>query len=113
MQRVHSSAVAAKKALVAEGFLSGFSSPGRPELWVHPKRKTRVAIGRGLAKNEVDEQWVIVPYPEPSSATPAEVIKLAERDGISLSGLDEGAGTPNAPVLPAPAEIPPDNSDLI
>lgn len=76
----HTSPTAARKALAAAGYVSGFSSPGRPELWIEPKTKSRRAIARVNGR----EQWAIVPYPEPSTATVDEVIKLAKRDGIVI-----------------------------
>lgn len=82
MNRVHPSRGAARTALKEDGYLNGFSSPGRPELWV--KGKSRMAVAQRIVG--ADEDWVIVPYPEPSGATPLEVIELAKRDGIVLNG---------------------------
>lgn len=70
----------ARKAMGDAGFKSAFSSPGRPELWI--KGRSRMAIARRI--RGADEDWVSLPYPEPATATPAQVAELAKRDGVVL-----------------------------
>jgi hypothetical protein len=83
--RLHETRELARRELVAEGYASGFSSPGRPELWI--KGKSRKAVAQRIRGADMD--WVIVPYPEPSNATPAQVRELAARDGLVLSAGKE------------------------
>jgi len=80
MIKAHASRDGARAAVGAEGYQSGFSSPGRPELWI--KGKSRVAIARRVI--DADEDWVIVPYPEPAVATHEQCSALVARDGIVL-----------------------------
>lgn len=81
MIKSHDTRAEARKAVVDDGYKSAFSSPGRPELWV--KGKSRVAVARRVVG--ADESWVILTYPEPPCASPAEVIELAKRDGVVLN----------------------------
>ncbi len=86
MKRTFEARKAARQELGNEGFVVGFSSPGRPHLWLKPKdMKRRYAI----AQDRDTEQWLIVDYPEPSSCTPAKVRELAERDGMTKAPADD------------------------
>jgi hypothetical protein len=90
----------ARDALGAAGYTVGFSSPGRPELWINLRdHADRVAIQRVKTRRDGDvgtfgqleagmwwTAWHIMPYPEPSSATPDQVKELELRDGKVLHG---------------------------
>lgn len=90
MQRTYTTRVDARRALVADGYTSGFSSPSRPELWI--KGRSRLAVARRVRGADAD--WVIVPYPEPATATPEQAAELAKRDGIVLNGGADPEPTP-------------------
>jgi hypothetical protein len=96
MIKTHATRAEARAALGADDFKIGFSSPGRPELWV--KGKTRLAVARRVI--DADEDWVIITYPEPTCATPVQVAELAQRDGTILAnGNDPVICDPDADLL--------------
>ena len=71
----------ARTELSEHGFVSAFSSPGRPELWAKPKdRKSRFAVQR--EKRARTDRWHIVTYPEPSTCLPDMLAELTARDGV-------------------------------
>jgi hypothetical protein len=96
----------ARRALGEQGYQSAFSSPGRPELWI--KGKSRMAIARRVV--DADEDWIALPYPEPSTATCMQVHELAKRDGIVLNAGKQP--NPEDVTLTASVEIDPDE-DLL
>lgn len=72
-----------RKELCDAGFVTAFSSPGRPELWCKPgDKKQRFAVQRETLKRS--ERWHIVPYPEPSTCNAEKLIELTARDGVVL-----------------------------
>lgn len=96
---------AAKEALLSEGYCTGFSSPGRPEIWV-PRtlgnKEPRYAIQR--EKRDGEFFWHIVPYPEPAVANPATLSELIERDGPCVVSGAEMAKPPSTADEPDPDE---------
>lgn len=98
MKRVYDTREQVRSALATEGYQSGFSSPGRPELWV--KGRSRMAYARQVSG--ADERWVILPYPEPSTCTPEQARELEKRDGIVLQAgqlVNEPDMTTTEPVI--------------
>ena len=74
-----------RRELIDHGFVTGFSSPGRPELWCKPgDKKQRFAIQHETLDRS--ERWHIIPYPEPAVCTTKELTELTVRDGVVLSG---------------------------
>jgi hypothetical protein len=86
------SAEAARTALCDSGFSQGFSSPGRPMLWVCLKKHSDRRAVKRLLPLEGAELWRIVPYPEPATCTPSELGALLRRDGGTWS--DGSVGEP-------------------
>lgn len=77
-----------RKELLDHGFVTAFSSPGRPELWCKPGDKSqRFAVQRETLGRS--ERWHIVPYPEPAACNPEQLMELTVRDGVILNG-DQG-----------------------
>lgn len=83
IKRDHATRSAVRTVLAENGYVVGFSSPGRPELWINLKdHKKRVTIQR--EKRPRSEVWHIVPYPEPATCTADDAPALAARDGVVL-----------------------------
>ncbi len=71
-KRDHASALSARRELTKAGFVTAFSSPGRPECWGKPgDRKTRYAIAR--EDRERCQKWHIVDYPGSPVCSPGEL----------------------------------------
>ena len=68
--------VAARSALMADGYKQGFNSPGRPELWIRGSKHVTPA------RRTSDGRWVIADYPEPAVCNAADARALAVRDGM-------------------------------
>ena len=84
-KRNHVTRLSARTELTDYGFVTAFSSPGRPELWCKPKDKNhRFAVQRETRARS--ERWHIIPYPEPSTCLPEELAELTARDGVVLNG---------------------------
>ena len=102
MNRTHPTRQAARTELSTAGYMSAFSSPGRPELWV--KKGSRLAVARRV--RGADEDWVILPYPEPATCTAEQAFELAKRDGVVLNGgVLPNDTEPSVPPLQVPASV--------
>lgn len=76
--------VDAATMLTSTRYTEGFASPGRPRLWVNlDDHSFRKAIGC----NADDGLFYIVDYPEPATATPSEVERLAEEQKLREAGI--------------------------
>ncbi len=85
-KRNHVTRLQARSELSTNGFVTAFSSPGRPELWARPKdRKSRFAIQR--ENRQRSQRWHIIDYPEPATCTPDALAELTARDGVTLNDL--------------------------
>lgn len=90
-KRNHVTRQSVRKELCDNGFVTAFSSPGRPELWCKlgvrgkpVKEKQRYAVQRETRARS--ERWHIIPYPEPATCTPEQLPELTVRDGVVLNG---------------------------
>ena len=92
-KRNHVTREAVRKELSDHEFVTGFSSPGRPELWCKPGDKSqRFAVQRETLPNQlpqstlIEERWHIISYPEPAACSPEQLVELTARDGVVLYG---------------------------
>ena len=78
-KRDHATVLQARRELIRAGFVTAFSSPGRPECWGRVGNKTRYAIAR--EDRERCKKWHIVDYPGNPVCLPDD---LEKQDGIVL-----------------------------
>lgn len=79
----HGTRAEALGELKGHGYHQGFSSPGRPGLWINGKSRKATGVDSG-------GRWLIVDYPEPACCSPAVATELAVRDGVDGDDIKTG-----------------------
>ncbi len=88
-KRDHGTVIDARRELVAAGFVTAFSSPGRPECWGKTKDTRRFAIAR--EDRQRCKKWHITEYPGSPVCGPDELLELNARDGVIARGVESTA----------------------